>query len=182
MVRMSIRLPALFIIYFFQNKFMAKEIIIAVISGLLIITGGIGSILPILPGVPLAYGGLLLYGWFTHFEKITPLALIIFGLLTIITFVIDFVAPAMGAKGYKASRYGIMGSMIGGFLGIFVMGPVGIILGPFIGGFIGELVSVNNFESASKTAWGSFVGLMIGSLFKLAVIAGMLIYFVYALF
>jgi uncharacterized protein len=159
-----------------------KEIIVAFISGLLIVLGGVGSFLPVLPGPPLSFGGLLLYAWYTGFDKISPTVLLIFGLLTLATMVLDFVAPALGAKGYKASKYGTIGSFIGAFAGMFVLGPIGIILGPFIGGFVGELMYLSNIDQAYKTAWGSFIGFLIGSAFRLGVILSMLAYFVYAVF
>lgn len=161
---------------------MINNILLAIVSGGLIVVGAVGSVLPILPGPPLSFGGLWLYAWYTDYEKITPTVLVVFGILTLLTMIVDFIAPALGAKGYKASRYGIIGSLIGAFAGIFVLGPFGIIIGPFIGGFIGELIYAQNYEHATKVALGSFIGFLIGSLFKVAVIAGMLIYFVYALF
>jgi len=124
---------------------------------------------------------LFLYAWFTDYEKITPLVLIIFGILLLLTIIVDVAAPALGAKGYKSSRYGVIGSILGAFLGMFFL-PIGIIVGPFVGGFVGEYFFGRNLEHATRVAWGSFVGLLIGSLFKLAVIAGMFVYFVYALF
>jgi uncharacterized protein len=159
-----------------------NEILVAVASGLLIIIGAIGSFLPILPGPPLSFAGLWLYAWSTNYEKLTPTTLIVFAVLTILTMVVDFIAPALGAKGYKASRYGTIGSFVGAFLGIFVMGPIGIIVGPFIGGFIGEFIFAKSLKQAGNVALGSLVGFAIGSLFKAAVIVGMLVYFIYALF
>ena len=159
-----------------------KEILVAVISGFLIILGGIGAFLPILPGPPLSFGGLLLYAWYTDFTRITPMMLLIFGLLTVATMIVDVVAPALGAKGYKASWYGTLGSFIGAFAGVFVMGPLGIIIGPFVGGFAGEMIKYNNLDQAYKTAVGSFIGFIFGSLFRLGVIVAMFGYFVFALF
>jgi uncharacterized protein len=159
-----------------------NEILIGITSGLLIIIGGIGSFLPILPGPPLSFAGLWLYAWFTNYEKLTPTILIVFAVLTVLAMVIDFIAPALGAKGYKASRAGALGSMIGAFIGVFVMGPIGIVVGPFVGGFIGEFIHAKNLEKAGKSAIGSLIGFAIGSLFKIAVIMGMITYFIYALF
>jgi uncharacterized protein len=158
------------------------EALIALASGALIILGGLGSVLPILPGPPISFAGLWLYAWHTNYDKITPTALWIFGALTVLTFIIDFLAPAMGARGYKASNSGVLGSMIGAFAGMFVLGPLGIMLGPFVGAFLGELVNAKNAERAWRVAWGSFIGFVIGSLFKVAVIFAMLAYFIYSLF
>lgn len=158
------------------------DILIALASLAIILAGAIGSFLPVLPGPPLSFFGLWLYGWHTGYEKITPLVLVIFAVLSALTFVVDVISPALGAKGYKASRYGTLGSMLGAFLGIFVFGPIGIIIGPLIGGFAGEMIHAGNTDRAVKTAIGSFIGLVVGSIFKIAVIVGMLGYFIYALF
>lgn len=158
------------------------DVLVAMSAGTLIILGGIGSLLPILPGQPLSFAGFWLYAWYTNYEVITPTILIVFAILTLLIMVVDFIAPALGAKGYKSSKYGVIGSMLGAFVGIFVMGPIGIIIGPFVGGFIGEYISNNNFHHASRVALGSLIGFVIGSLFKIAVIIGMFVYFIYSLF
>lgn len=159
-----------------------NNIFYALSAGFLILLGGLGSILPILPGPPLSFIGLWLYAWATAYEKITPTILIVFGVLTILTFVVDFIAPALGAKGHKASRYGVIGSTVGAFAGIFLMGPFGLIAGPFIGAFLGEMYYARNTHQATKVAIGSFIGFLIGSFFKLVVIIAMFAYFIYALF
>ncbi|HYC79761.1 MAG TPA: DUF456 domain-containing protein [Candidatus Binatia bacterium] len=159
-----------------------NEILVIIVSFILIVLGGIGSILPILPGVPLSYAGLFLYAWYTDFEQVGSTALVIFGILTLLTIVLDFIGPGLGAKRYKASKYGVIGSMIGAFAGIFILGPLGLLLGPFIGGFIGEYYSGGDINAAGKAAWGSFVGFAVGSLLKVVIAVAMLAYFVYALF
>lgn len=159
-----------------------NALLVMLTSGGLIILGGIGSVLPILPGPPLSFGGLWLYAWYTNYQIITPTVLLVFGILTLLTFVVDLFSPALGARGYKSSKYGVIGSMIGAFIGVFILGPIGIVVGPFAGAFIGEMIHARNYEHALKVAWGSFVGFMIGSVFKIAVILGMLGYFIYALF
>jgi uncharacterized protein len=158
------------------------DILVALGAGVLIVMGLLGSVLPLLPGQPLSYGGLFLYAWYTDYEKITPTVLVVFGALTILTMIFDFVAPGLGAKGYKASRYGVIGSMVGAFAGVFILGPLGIILGPFVGGFIGEISHTRSYHHAARAAWGSFIGFVIGSLFKIAVVMGMLVFFIYSLF
>jgi len=161
---------------------MIYDILVALAAFALLAIGGLGSVLPILPGPPLSFAGLWLYAWWTDYEKLTPTVLVVFGILTLLTFVTDALSPALGAKGYKASSWGVIGSFIGAFAGVFVMGPVGIILGPFIGAFAGEMLHSRNMQRSTRVAWGSFVGFVVGSLFKLAVIVGMLVYMIYSLF
>ncbi len=158
------------------------DVLITIVSGLMIVIGFIGSVLPVLPGPPLSYAGLFVYAWWTGFDRIGWIPLVIFGALTVLTLVVDVISPALGAKGYKASKYGAWGSIIGAFMGMFVLGPIGIILGPFLGAFIGEYIHAQNHERALRVAWGAFVGFLIGSAFRLAVVVAMFGYFIYALF
>ena len=157
------------------------QAILAIISGLLILAGTAGAVLPILPGIPLALGGLLLYAFVTKLSVIGWWGIGVFSLLTILTVVVDILAPVLGAKGYKATNWGTLGAVIGAFLGIFVLGPLGILFGPFIGAFIGEMLSHANRERAFKAAWGAFLGFIIGSVFKVIVGLSMFVYFLVAL-
>lgn len=158
---------------------MSNEITLTIISGVLILLGIAGTILPFLPGPPLALAGLILYGFAVDFDQVSILVIVIFSILTGLTFLIDLFAPALGARGYKASRWGFLGAILGGFLGIFIFGPVGIILGPLIGGFIGEYISLRNTTQALKVATGAFIGFLVGTVIKLAIVFAIAGYFVY---
>lgn len=153
-----------------------------ILAGLLIIVGTLGAILPILPGLPLAWVGLFVYAWSTDFTQISVWMILIFALLTAVTVIVDITAPALAAKGKKASRSGALGALIGGFVGVFTLGPIGIILGPFLGAFIGEMMYEANAEHAWRIAWASMLGLVVGSVFKLAVGFSMFIYFLFKVF
>lgn len=156
--------------------------LILIISIILMVAGILGSILPLIPGgVPVSYAGYLLYAISTNFNKISVFYLVLFGILTLLTVIIDFTAPMLGAKGYKASKWGIIGSMLGVMTG-FIIGPWGIIIGPFIGGFIGEFLYNKDANKALKAAWGSFVGFFLSIVFRTAVVLAMLVHFIYALF
>src|SRR3989344_5141207 len=118
---------------------MVADILLITLSFILVITGGLGVILPLLPGVPVAWLGLLLFAYVTYFAVITWKALLIFLVLVFVTLILDALAPMVGAKKYNASSYGLAGSVIGLFLGLAIFGPIGIILGPFLGAVAGEI-------------------------------------------
>ncbi|MDP3741229.1 MAG: DUF456 domain-containing protein [bacterium] len=151
------------------------------IAGILVVLGVAGAILPFLPGPPLSLAGLLIYGFATGFEKMSVTVVIVFAALTLLTIILDVFAPAMGAKGHKASHHGVVGSIIGAFAGLFLLGPLGIILGPFIGGFLGEYLKRHDPQKAWHTAVGAFVGFLWGTLARFAVSLAMAIYFFYVL-
>jgi uncharacterized protein YqgC (DUF456 family) len=156
-------------------------VIIGIISGAIILVGAAGTLLPLLPGPPLSFVGLLIYAWYTGFEVITWPWLLAWGILTLLTFGLDFLGPALGAKNYKSSALGIWGSIIGGFAGTFTMGPIGVIVGPFLGGFIGEYLAVRDHVHAFKAAWGAFAGMMIGNVIKVLIVLSMFVYFIIAI-
>ncbi|MBX4204786.1 MAG: DUF456 domain-containing protein [Candidatus Doudnabacteria bacterium] len=160
-----------------------NNLAINLISGFLIIMGTLGAVLPLLPGLPVAWLGLLLFAWYTHFAYVGVWGLVVFGILIGLTMLVDLFAPAiMAAGGGKASRFGILGATIGGFAGIFFLGPLGILFGPFVGAYIGEILNNASREHALKVAWASMLGLVIGSLFKLLIGTTMFIYFLIKLF
>ena len=157
-----------------------NNIILSLVSGLIILLGTLGAVLPFLPGIPLSYAGLVLYAIFTKFESVGVTGLVVFGILTLITIVLDFLAPAIAAKGYKSTKMGSTGAVIGAFLGIFVLGPIGALIGPFIGAFIGELMAHANSDRAFRVATAAFIGFVLGSVFKLIVGVTMFVYFLIA--
>jgi uncharacterized protein len=155
-----------------------NNVLLVSLSFLLIILGTLGAVLPFLPGLPLALGGLILFAWFS--KAVSGWTLIVFTILTLLTIVVDVLAPAIAASGRKASKLGIFGALIGAIFGIFILGPIGILLGPFIGAFLGELMNSATTQHAFRVAVASLFGLVIGSAFKLVVGFSMFLYFVVA--
>ncbi len=156
-------------------------IIFGVISLFLFLIGFLGLAVPFMPGLPLAWFGYFLYAWAGDFEKISALNAIIFLALTIFSSIFDFVAPIIGAKKYKASKFGILGAGIGVLIGVFLIGPIGIILGPFLGAFLGELMADKKIVKAIKPAFGTFMGFIFGLFLKIIIIFVMFGFFIASL-
>jgi len=153
-----------------------------ILCSILMFVGLLGAILPFLPGVPLAWLGLFIYALVTDFEKISVATIVTFFVLTMLTLILDFVAPMLGAKKYRASKYGVIGAFVGFIIGIFVLGFWGIILGPLAGAFLGELISMRKPKQALGSALGAFVGFIVGTLFKIVLIFVMAGFFIASLF
>jgi uncharacterized protein YqgC (DUF456 family) len=160
---------------------MANSTWIFVLAGLLVLTGLAGSILPALPGVPLVFGGLLLAAWADDFQRVSWVILVILGLMTVLSFAIDFAATAMGAKRVGASKLAIVGALIG-TLGGFVLGLPGLIFGPFVGAVTGEMLTHGEMQRATRAGFATWVGLVFGTLTKLALVFTMLGIFAFAWF
>ena len=102
-------------------------------------------------------------------------------ILAIIGEVLEFLTGAISSKKAGASRrgvwYSLIGSVIGSFLGIFVGIPVPIIgsliaalifsaLGAFLGAYYAEKLEGQYSKTAWKIGVSSFIGRILGSLFK----------------
>ena len=143
------------------------ELLLYILSALCMLVGLAGCILPMLPGPPLAWLGMLLLH-FTDRVDFTVTELVVSALVVIATVVLDYITPMIGTKKFGGGNYGNWGCMIGTVVGLFFM-PLGLILGPFIGAVIGELIAGKPMRAALKAGFGSFVGFLFGTLIKLAV-------------
>jgi len=143
-----------------------------IVAILLVLAGIAGSVLPALPGVPLVFAGLLLGAWIDHFQKVGWFTLVLLGLLTLLSFAVDFLATSMGAKRVGASKWAIAGSALGTLAGLF-FGIPGLILGPFLGAVAGELLARRGQRQAVRSGFGAWIGLLVGTAGKLALIFAM---------
>jgi uncharacterized protein YqgC (DUF456 family) len=151
------------------------------IAAVLVLIGLAGTFLPLLPGVPFVFAGMALAAYADGFVRIGKTVLIVLGLLTIFALLIDFLAASLGAKRLGASRLAIWGAAIGALIGI-VLGPFGLLFGSFAGAVAGELLSSRNAQHATRVGFGAWVGLIVGTLFKLALTFAMVGIFVTAWF
>ena len=152
------------------------EIALLVIAFILMLIGIIGCIVPGLPGTPIAYAGL----WIAQLTDRIDFSwqfLLTWGIITVVISVLDYVVPAWGTKKFGGTRWGVWGSTLGVFVGLF-FGPAGVILGPLVGAILGELLDGKEFQSALKAGWGSFIGLLFGTLLKLICCGLMTVYLI----
>ena len=152
------------------------DIFLIILGAICLLVGILGCVLPVLPGVPLAYCGLLLLHA-TDKVQFSWQFLVIWAVVTIIVQVLDSVVPIWGTKKFGGSKMGVWGSTIGLLVGLF-FGPWGIVLGPFLGAVVFELIDGKNTRLALKAGWGSFVGLMTGTILKLICCGLMTYYFI----
>ncbi|MFW6020341.1 MAG: DUF456 domain-containing protein [Bacteroidales bacterium] len=152
------------------------DIALIIIGGFLMLIGLAGCIFPILPGPPISYVGLL-FLHFTENYSFSNKFLLIWFLLTAAVTILDYIIPIYGTKKFGGSKNGVWGSAIGLVVGLLFL-PIGIIAGPFIGAYIGEMTSENNSSKAFKSALGSFIGFLSGTIMKIAVSGIMLFHFI----
>ena len=141
------------------------EIFLLILAGLFMLIGIIGCSVPGIPATPVAYAGL----WIAQATDRVDFSwqlLLIWGIVTIVVSILDYVVPAWGTKRFGGTRWGVWGSTIGVIVGLF-FGAVGVILFPLAGAVIGELLGGKEVRQALKAGWGSFVGLLCGTILKL---------------
>lgn len=155
------------------------DILLIILGAICLLTGIIGCVLPVLPGVPLAYVGILLLQ-LTERVQFSWQFLVIWAVVVVVVQALDYFVPAWGTKRFGGSKWGVWGSTIGMLIGLF-FGVWGIILGPFIGAVVFELIDGKNTCAALRAGWGSFVGLMTGTILKLICCGLMTYYFIAAL-
>ncbi len=143
------------------------DIALLILGFILMLIGILGSILPVIPGTPISWLGLIVL----HLAPSIPFDwffIIITGIVAIGIYIMDYIIPAIGTKKFGGSKAGAWGTMIGLVIGIIAPIPFGILIGPFVGALVGEL-AFNKTEGpqAFKAAIGSFIGFLTSTFIKL---------------
>lgn len=132
---------------------------------LLLLLGLLGAFLPVLPGPPLSFLGLLLL----HFSSrmaFSQQLLIIMGTLSLVITIADYLLPVWGTRLGKGSRHGVLGATLGMVIGLLFFPPVGVMIGPFAGAWLAERANGKTGNEALRSALGSFLGLIVGIVLK----------------
>lgn len=146
---------------------METTLVFWLVALLLVGTGLIGLFVPVLPGAPLIFAGLVIAAWAEDFHYAGLWTLVLLAILMLLTLAVDFWATIFGAKKFGASKRAVIGALIGLVIGIFLGFP-GIIFGPFIGAVVGELSAQKDLKQATRAGIGATIGLVLGAAIKLA--------------
>jgi uncharacterized protein len=158
---------------------MTPQLLLYGLAALLVLVGLAGVLLPALPGLPLVFAGMLVAAWAGGFEEVGVATLVVLGLLTLVSFAIDFWATAHGARRVGASRKALVGAVLGTFAGLF-FAPIGLFVGPFVGALIGELLHGREFRNAARVGFGTWLGIVLAIVLKLGLAFAMLGIFAFA--
>ncbi len=154
------------------------EILLILLAVLLLIVGAIGTVAPVILGVPLSWGGLLVLKFVPSAQDdISWTTLIVLGILTAVVTIIDNILPVWGTRKMGGNKNVVWGATIGLLIGFF-LGPWGIIFGPFVGALMGGLLSGTQWMLATKQATGAFIGYIAGLVLKLITVGLILFFFV----
>ncbi|MBT8040788.1 MAG: DUF456 domain-containing protein [Xanthomonadales bacterium] len=157
------------------------SVLLWILAALLVVAGLAGTVLPALPGVPLVFVGLFVGAWIGNFQEVGWVTIGILGALALVAWVVDFLAGAAGARYLGASSRAFWGATLGALVGIF-FGIPGLLLGPFFGAVIGELSAGANLYGSGRAGLGAWLGLVVATAVKLALVFLMIGIFVFAIF
>jgi hypothetical protein len=140
-----------------------------ILAVLLIVVGVVGTVLPALPGVVFVFAGVALAAWIDGFARIGAWTLGVLGVLTLIAWLVDFVSGYYGAKRAGASTQALIGAAIGTVAGVLT-GLVGLIFMPLAGAAIGEFLAQRDALRAGKVGIATWLGMLVGTVAKVAIV------------
>jgi Uncharacterized protein conserved in bacteria len=143
------------------------DIILWITAVLLMGVGILGTVIPMIPGLPMIFAGAWLAAFIDHYDKINVWVVVLLGVLMLFGLAVDWIAQTMGAKKAGATKLGIVGSLIGTFVGIFT-GLWGLIFMPLLGAAIGEFIDHQDMLRSGKVGFATWLGMIIGTVVKLA--------------
>jgi uncharacterized protein YqgC (DUF456 family) len=152
------------------------HIFLNVIAAVLIVAGLAGAVVPMLPGIPLIFGGIWLAARADHYQHVTSGWLIGIASIAAVGMLLDFAAAALGAKRVGASAQAVSGALIGTIIGLF-LGVPGLVFGPFLGALIGELCAGHSLQRSTHVGIAAWIGLLFGTAVKLAASVTMVVLF-----
>lgn len=144
------------------------DIALYLLAAALIIGGLLGTVLPMLPGIPMLFGGIWLVAAVDNYQHVGWWWLLLIGALGAVGVLVDFVAATLGAKRAGASQRALWGASIGTIVGMF-FGIPGLIIGPFAGALLGELTSGTSVLRSAHVGLSTWLGLLFGALLKLVI-------------
>ena len=125
------------------------DILLITLGAICIFIGVLGSFVPVIPGPPLSWIGLLLLQY-TSNVAFSPIFIGVTGVIALLATLLDYYLPVLGTKKYGGSKGGVWGAIMGLLFAVFfpVFGPLGFLIWPFAGAFIGELSQQKNQKNA----------------------------------
>lgn len=153
------------------------EIIAIVVAAIFFLVGLAGTLLPVMPGAPLIWVGMLVYGLIAGFDNLGILFFLIQALLALAVMGVDYLFAALGSRYFGGSKAALWGAALGLLVGIFFF-PVGLLIGPFLGAALADLLFMKRTDQAIKTGIGASIGFWTALPIKLGLEAVMITWFI----
>lgn len=141
------------------------------IFAVLMLPGVLGTLLPVLPGIPLMFLVAVVFGFVDRWQHLLPWELAVLFGVVLLSLLSDFFSGLIGARYGGASRRSALWGMAGMVIGLLVFPPFGGLIGLSIGVLVAELLGHKDRVRAFRAAVGSLMGTIVGIIagFSLAV-------------
>ena len=150
------------------------------LSVALILLGLAGTVLPVLPGTLLVWGGIVLGAWIDDFARVGTTTVVVITVMAVLAWALDYVAGLLGAQKAGASKQALLGAALGTVAGLF-MGLVGVLFMPLVGAALGEYLARRDEQRAVKVGVATWIGMLLGLIAKVVLAFMMIGIFVAAL-
>ena len=145
-----------------------EQLLISIVVWVIILAGLIGTIVPVLPGVGLIFAGILVHVLYFGAEEIGIVTLVTLGAVAALSTLFDYLASAYGAARLGSTKFGVVGSVIGGIVGVMFLNVPGLVLGIFLGAIAGEMLFAGkSMHQSLRAGLGSVLGFLGGTILKL---------------
>jgi len=143
------------------------QIALVAAGAIAMLVAAVGCFVPVLPGPLIAYAAL----WIPFaFGRPAPVERLAVGAAVVVAVVVvDYILPAVCAKKFSCSRWGVFGCLVGSIVGLFFL-PLGIVVGPFVGTVVGELIAGKALAASLKGGVGALLGFVVCLALKLAAV------------
>ena len=140
---------------------------VAVVVALVMAVGLLGTLIPMLPGLPLVWAGALLFGLVEGMGAAGLLALGAITLLGVVGVVAKLVLPQRRTAVLGVPRASLLVAAAAGLVGFFVVPVVGLPLGAAAGLLVAERRRTGTWDAAWAATRGAVVGYGVGTLVEL---------------
>lgn len=159
-----------------------ESIIISVVVWTVILVGLVGTVVPVLPGIGLIFAGILAHALYFGVDEVGLVTLVVLGFVSLVSMLLDFLASAYGASRFGSTRWGVLGSIVGGIAGLVAFNVPGLVLGVFLGAAAGEMFFARkDLHRSLRAGWGSVLGFLGGTAIKLLLGVVMVLVFLWKL-
>lgn len=155
-----------------------SDVLLWVLTLLLFGTGLVGVFIPVVPGIALVFAGVLFYAFMTNFSVVGVSAVVVFGSITFLAWLIEYAGGILGARLGGGKKLAMAGAFAGGLIGLFTGGPFGLVPGLFVGALVGALYEGKTPLKASKAAFFSVLGVIGAKVIQVILAIGMIISFI----
>lgn len=150
------------------------EYVFWAITVILLLTGLVGSVVPILPGTTLIFAGVLLHRWMLP-QTIGWTAIVWIGVIWLFSVAADLLCTLIGARLFGGSKWGMTGAGGGAMVGMFFSLPA-LLLGTILGAvaaekFIGKRTKEESLKSGIGAALGFLASTIVRAFCALAMLA-----------